>query len=369
MFLKNFQVLRPKFEERQETLLDWIVAAHTKTETHKDEEAELAFSSACKESLFKLGLGENKIQKRGYHLKDCTHRNWSEMEIYNLEEKATGHHLGERMTFFEREATEIFEHFFPTADTLSSHLIHVTCTGYVAPSPAQKIVSKHVQGAGTIVTHAYHMGCYGSIPATRMAMGHYVLEGGETDIVHTEFCSLHMNPTLHSTEQLVIQSLFADGFIKYTLAGNEDSSSLKIHTILEEIVENSTTKMVWNCDYWGFQMTIAKEVPVLIRRHLPGYLKRLSEKAGGKDLRKARFAIHPGGPKIIEQIAEVLELDEKQFCHSREVLQNYGNMSSATLPHVWEKMLQDETVAPGELIVSLAFGPGLSISGALFEKR
>lgn len=291
------------------------------------------------------------------------------MEIYNLEEKATGNHLGERMVFFERAATEIFEQFYPTSDSLSSHLIHVTCTGYVAPSPAQKLVSKHIRGNGTIVTHAYHMGCYGSIPAVRMAMGHRLVDGGNTDIVHTEFCSLHMNPTLHSTEQLVVHSLFADGFIKYTLVGNEDSSSLKIHAVLEEIVEHSTTKMVWKLNYWGFQMSIAKEVPVLIRRHLPNYLKRLSEKAGGRDLRGARFAIHPGGPKIIEQIAEVLELDEKQFCHSREVLQNCGNMSSATLPHVWERMLKDETVAPGELIVSLAFGPGLSIAGALFEKR
>ena len=54
---------------------------------------------------------------------------------------------------------------------------------------------------------------------------------------------------------------------------------------------------------------------------------------------------------------------------SNDVLRNHGNMSSATLPHVWKAMLEDDTVRPGTLIVSLAFGPGLTISGAILRKR
>jgi len=224
-------------------------------------------------------------------------------------------------------------------------------------------------GKHTTVTNAYHMGCYAALPSIRMAMGHYSVEKEPTDIVHTEFSSLHFNPSLHSTEQLVVQSLFADGFIKYRLGEGSDSPHLKILALAEEVVSGSTSKLTWIPTNWGFLMSISKEVPVLIRRNLEGYLKRLAQKSGIADFSKARFAIHPGGTKIIEQIADKLELDSEQIRHSKEILRTCGNMSSGTLPHVWDKMLKDETVKPGELIVSLAFGPGLSICGGIFEKR
>src|SRR5262249_46036053 len=162
------------------------------------------------------------------------------------------------------------------------------------------------------------MGCYGSIPAIRMAMGHYALEKEQSDIVHTELCSLHMNPSLHSMEQLVVQSLFADGFIKYSLGEAPPSPSFKIIAVLEELIEDSTTKMTWNCNDWGFLMSLSKDIPVLIRRSLEGYLAQLAEKGkvAKEALKKARFAIHPGGPKIIENIADKLQLEPHQISHS-----------------------------------------------------
>jgi predicted naringenin-chalcone synthase len=64
----------------------------------------------------------------------------------------------------------------------------------------------------------------------------------------------------------------------------------------------------------------------------------------------------------------LLHLDDTQITHSRAVLFERGNMSSATLPHVWERISQDDQIKPGTLIVSLAFGPGLTMAGTLFEK-
>ncbi|HSW73216.1 MAG TPA: 3-oxoacyl-[acyl-carrier-protein] synthase III C-terminal domain-containing protein, partial [Chlamydiales bacterium] len=85
-------------------------------------------------------------------------------------------------------------------------------------------------------------------------------------------------------------------------------------------------------------------------------------------LEKARFAVHPGGPKILQQIQKELGLKDSQMENSFSILKNYGNMSSATLPHIWESMLREDSIRDKELIVSLAFGPGLSICGALMEK-
>jgi predicted naringenin-chalcone synthase len=117
-------------------------------------------------------------------------------------------------------------------------------------------------------------------------------------------------------------------------------------------------------------MTLDKNVPVFITRVLEKYLERLAALVGrdAEELKRhAYFAIHPGGPKILSHIQQLYSLNEQQLVHSVDVLQNFGNMSSATLPHIWEKMLRD---LPDEaMVVSLAFGPGLSIAGALFQKR
>jgi predicted naringenin-chalcone synthase len=63
-----------------------------------------------------------------------------------------------------------------------------------------------------------------------------------------------------------------------------------------------------------------------------------------------------------------LQLKEHQMEHSQNVLREYGNMSSATLPHIWKEMLEDDRVPSGTPIITLAFGPGLTICGAVLEK-
>ena len=83
-------------------------------------------------------------------------------------------------------------------------------------------------------------------------------------------------------------------------------------------------------------------------------------------MRKAIFATHPGGPKIIETIAQSLDLQEKQIEASQKILLTRGNMSSATLPHIWQEILKKK-VEDKTPIVSLAFGPGLSIFASLLQ--
>ncbi|HEY0468512.1 MAG TPA: 3-oxoacyl-[acyl-carrier-protein] synthase III C-terminal domain-containing protein, partial [Polyangiaceae bacterium] len=80
-------------------------------------------------------------------------------------------------------------------------------------------------------------------------------------------------------------------------------------------------------------------------------------------------AVHPGGPKIIDRGREVQDLEPAQVQASRDVLFEHGNMSSATLPHVWQRVLSYDGVKPGTLVLSLAFGPGLTVCGGLFRKH
>ncbi len=372
--LGDFVHIRPRFEKDQSELLEWTAKLHEMASVS----AKHSFASV-KERLFELGSGKEKIQRRGFQISDPFQERYEAMDIYPVTLHPAGIGFKDRMSFFDKEVTAIFERFYAEPTLLPFHLIHVTCTGYIAPSGAQKLISKRGGSTNTIITHAYHMGCYASIPAVRIAAGSLAFPvisppspNPNVDIVHTEICSLHMHPLRHTTEQLIVQSLFADGFIKYSVfKENPYRSSLKILTLLEEIIPDSINGMTWNCDDVCHSMTLHKNVPVFIARTLEGYFSRLAERAG-KDASaiksQAYFAIHPGGPKILQHIQQLFSLGDAQLAHSLFVLQNYGNMSSATLPHIWERILKDDTIPEGAFIVSLAFGPGLSIAGGLFQK-
>lgn len=369
-YLNGFVHIRPRYEMDQKALLEWIAHIHAiAAHTAKSPEP---FSS-IKERLLQLGTGDDKIQKRGIQISDPFQENHEEMQIYPISRLPEGVGLKERMLFFEKETSEIFEQFYTPAIPLPEHIIHVTCTGYVAPSPAQKIVSKR-KATHTFVTHAYHMGCYASVPAIRIALGSLSLPSPDAsvDIVHTEMSSLHMHPLRNSTEQLIAQSLFADGFIKYSVQSQKQSEPcFKVLSLQQEIIPDSLESMTWRCEDVCLAMTLNKNVPVLILRALQKYFSRLAKKADvDENAMKAHayFAIHPGGPRILQQVQQFFTLRDAQIEHSLYVLQNYGNMSSATLPHIWERMLNDDRIPAESHIASLTFGPGLSITGAIFQK-
>ncbi len=366
MILSDFKILRPPHETAQEDCLNWLVEAHTKAE-------KSSFREEISEKLWKVGCKPEHIQKRGHVIDDYLHTDWEKMEIYRLNEHPSGKDLSVRSRVYAGHTDKIFEDYYPEKSSPPDDLIHVSCTGYVSPSGAQKIVSKKNWGKNTTVTHAYHMGCYASIPAIRMAEGFLASnpEKKRADIVHTEICSLHVNPANHNLDQLVSQSLFADGFIKYSMQKETDKPHIKVLASAEEIIPNSIKSMSWDVMSWGFEMTLQKEVPVLISRALLPFLETLSRKANisSQDLLKnALFAVHPGGPKILFYVQKALGLSDTQMKYSYEILKNYGNMSSATLPHIWERILHDKEIPKGTKIVSLAFGPGLNTAGAIMEK-
>src|SRR5579863_9680046 len=156
--LSDFRLIRPRYEIEQEKILDWIAEVHKR-----------AAGVDLRDKLLKLGVGRERIQSRGIHINDVFEGTWENKEIYPVGQTPHGSGFTARSHFYDREVSDIFKRFYPEEQALPAHLIHVTCTGYVAPSPAQKLVSLRGAGKKTIVTHAYHMGCYGSIPAIRIA--------------------------------------------------------------------------------------------------------------------------------------------------------------------------------------------------------
>jgi predicted naringenin-chalcone synthase len=378
--LREFRVLLPRYHRPQEEGFAWLAAAHARSEATASGLDDTPDKSCLRmERLVRrYGCSAQHIGWRRSELGDFMHTEWPRMLIFNLHERAEGQSLSRRNHFFAETANRILERFFAGEADPPSELLHVTCTGYASPSAIQRLIELKQWHGHTRATQIYHMGCYAAIPALRIAAG--LLQTPQNgvppraEIVHTELCTLHFNPRDHSPEQLVVQSLFADGHIRYSMVPDHaraGGSSLKVLAAHEESVPGSLDDMTWVLSEFGFRMTLSPEVPAKIATALPGFLARLF--AGGGDsyeaLRdQAVFAVHPGGPRIIDSIQELLHLSDDQLALSRAVLFDHGNMSSATLPHIWAKVSADPAVRINTPIVSLAFGPGLTLAGALIRK-
>jgi predicted naringenin-chalcone synthase len=76
------------------------------------------------------------------------------------------------------------------------------------------------------------------------------------------------------------------------------------------------------------------------------------------------WAVHAGGRSILDAVEHALQLPADALDASRSVLNDYGNMSSATLMFVMEQIL-DQDQRDG---IALAFGPGLAAEGFGFSR-
>lgn len=374
VFLNEFKVIKPKNLVSQGELLTWMIKCHQISELNSSEPVKVGAERI--EKLFqRYGVRPEQISQRYLECDDILSSDFATNEIYKIAaDKLQGSNITDRAAFFSERAYDVFLKMYEIDQKTfrPDHLIHVTCTGYISPSAAQRIVTEPKWNHQTDVTHAYHMGCYASLPAIRLAKSLVLAEekSFKVDIVHTEMCGLHMNPQAQTPEQMVVQTLFADGHIKYTANSeiNEIGQNLKVIAIHEKIIPESQQDMSWIPAPWGMNMNLSREVPEKIKQQLKIFSNELFNKANlevSKAL-KSVFAIHPGGPKIIDAVQNSLELSDEQVLESKAVLFERGNMSSATLPHVWSKIL-DRKYPVGTKIISYAFGPGLTLFGSVFE--
>jgi predicted naringenin-chalcone synthase len=131
--------------------------------------------------------------------------------------------------------------------------------------------------------------------------------------------------------------------------------------------------MAWSIGDRGFEMRLTALVPRLLGTHIGKVLEATLGLAPAA-LSDLRFwAVHPGGPAILDEIERSLALDSDHLRSSRGVLREFGNMSSPTvlfvLERIWSELASGGTSPSSEQGVALAFGPGLTFEAVLFETR
>lgn len=358
-FLTDFQIYLPPFKADQDDTINWLKELHQKRDPAKAERIE--------KFIKKFGVDAEKIGTRRSFIADFEKRNFNDHQVFSIENDFNPD-LSQRSQVAQLAFEQAFEELYLDDSNSAENILHVSCTHYESPSAAQKSVLN--RNSNSVVTHLYHMGCYAALPAIRTANA--LANQGRVDIVHTEICSIHLNCESYSPEQLVVQSLFADGAIKYQCLHeneflNQDKKGLEILSLHEILVPDTQEDMTWKLHSDRFDMTLSKNVPKYLAEYLSSFMQELFSKANlnyQDEKEQAIFAIHPGGPKIIELSQDLLNLRDDQVLYSKDVLYKRGNMSSATLPHIWKNILENEN---DKLVATVAFGPGLTMTGSLLK--
>lgn len=253
-------------------------------------------------------------------------------------------------------------------------LIVVTCTGFSAPGLDVDLVLRLNLSRDVRRTIVGFMGCFGAISGLRTAVGACAADSnGCALVVCAELCSLHVRAEVDVQNQ-VASALFGDGAAAAVVRssypdvdpGVKDEAASPVSGIgvltqgAGRLIKAGRDWMTWRITDRGFAMTLAREVPVIVRQSLARFVDDVCD---GR--RPRTFVVHPGGPGIVDAVDAALDLrGDSGLGAARAVLRRVGNVSSGTVLFVLEELLRTACPLPAML---LAFGPGLTVESLMLH--
>ncbi len=283
---------------------------------------------------------------------------------------------GERNAIYRAEAPKLFAgaarsalaqaEFTPGEVT---HVVTASCTGFFSPGPDFLLVRD--LGLATVAprTHIGFMGCSAAFPALRAASQICAADPSAVVlVVCAEICSIHLRSST-DPEQIVASAVFADGAAAAVVVGADHTPppaapSLELDGFNTFITEEGEGDMDWTIGDQGFEMRLTANVPRIIGREIAGVAAQIP----GIEHSDA-WAVHPGGRSVLDKAQAGLGLRNDAMDHSRAVLREYGNMSSATILFILQRILGDDSLGDGARVAGLCFGPGLTVEAAQFTRR
>jgi predicted naringenin-chalcone synthase len=247
-----------------------------------------------------------------------------------------------------------------------THLITVSCSGFSAPGVDIGLIQNLPLRPTVARTHVGFMGCHGALNGLRVAQAFAAQPDARVLLCAVELCTLHLHYS-QDADKIVANSLFADGAAAFVLHASrgEDRPVAATWQVLASgsmVIPDSTEAMSWRIGDHGFEMTLSPRVPELIHQYLPGWLEDWLGQSGLSLSDVQSWAVHPGGPRILSAVEESLALPPAALQTSREVLAEFGNMSSPTVLFIIDRLRRAEQRRP---CVVLGFGPGLVVEAAL----
>jgi predicted naringenin-chalcone synthase len=240
-----------------------------------------------------------------------------------------------------------------------------SCTGYGTPG-LDITVARDVGMSQSVRRLAIgHMGCYAALPGLGAVADYVRASARPAVLLCCELTSLHLQaPDLPlEFQQVVTHALFGDAAAAVVLTPSRDGP--QVVDVQARTEPSTSDHMTWEITDAGFRMGLSPQVPDVLARHVGPAVDRLLGAHGLEIGDVTAWAVHPGGPRILDVVEDRLGLPPDALAPSREVLRDRGNCSSTTILLILERLLAEGFT--DDAVAMLAFGPGLTIYSTLLR--
>ena len=247
------------------------------------------------------------------------------------------------------------------------YLITVSCTGIMIPSVDAYLINRLQMKQDVLRLPVTEMGCAAGVSGIIYAKNFLKANPGKkAAVVAVESPTATFQLDDFSMANIVSAAIFGDGAAAVLLSSCPEDGGPEI--VAEEMYHfyDAEYMMGFKLTNTGLQMVLDETVPEVIAEHFPKIVHPFLERNNLNINAIDHFVFHPGGRKILQTVEALFGSLGKNIDDSREVLKQYGNMSSVTVLYVLERFL-DQTITSGEMGLMLSFGPGFSAQSILLK--
>jgi alkylresorcinol/alkylpyrone synthase len=246
-------------------------------------------------------------------------------------------------------------------------LMFTTVTGVAAPSIDARVALRLGLREDVKRLPLFGLGCVGG--AAGIARLHDYLRAWPSQVavlLSVELCSLTLQRDDSSLPNLVGGALFGDGAAAVVMTGSSHpaASGPAVVATRSRLYPDSERVMGWDVGAGGFRIVLGADVPEVVRTYLGGDVREFLAAAGLTVPEIGTWVSHPGGPKVLEAVADTLSLRPGALDLTWKSLDAVGNLSSSSVLHVLGDTMKLDPAGPGLL---LAMGPGFCSELVLLE--
>lgn len=222
----------------------------------------------------------------------------------------------------------------------------------------------------------YFLGCYGGVTGLRVAKDIAENNPGSRVLLTTsETTILGFRPPNKSRPyDLVGAALFGDGAAAVVIGSDpiegQECPFMELNFAVQQFLPGTSGVIDGRLSEEGIYFKLGRDLPEKIEENIEEFCKKLMAKAGLEDYNEMFWAVHPGGPAILNRLEGKLGLEKGKLDCSRRALMDFGNVSSNTVIYVIEYMrdeLRKKKESGEEWGLALAFGPGITFEGILLR--
>ncbi|XP_015087347.1 type III polyketide synthase A [Solanum pennellii] len=225
----------------------------------------------------------------------------------------------------------------------------------------------------------YFLGCYGGVTGLRVAKDIAENNPGSRVLLTTsETTILGFRPPNNARPyDLVGAALFGDGAAA-VIIGTEpiigtESPFIELNFAMQQFLPGTKNVIDGRLTDEGINFKLGRDLPEKIQENIEEFCKKLiakNDELQGSNYNDLFWAVHPGGPAILDRLEKTMKLENEKLNCSRKALMDFGNVSSNTIFYVIENMreeMKNKKDGGEEWGLALAFGPGITFEGILLR--